>query len=104
MAGRHGRCDPALCERTTKELRNRTESRPRYNIGVERLRRGILNLVTCASLLLCIATAALFLRSLFVGDQWIWNDPDCSECISRLNSGGGRLRYSWHDTRAFSPI
>ena len=71
---------------------------------MERLRRIILSSLTLLSLPLCLVITTLFLRSLFIGDQWIWNDRDCSECISRLQSGAGRLRYSWHDTRAFSGV
>jgi tRNA(Ile2) C34 agmatinyltransferase TiaS len=69
-----------------------------------RVGRWLLNAVTLLSLVLCAATCVLWVRSYRVGDQWVWNDPGCSDCVSRLNAGAGRVRYAWQDTRALSGV
>ena len=52
---------------------------PKYHVGVRRLRRIILNALTFLSLLICLATAGLWVRSYWVRDelQWYrWSDAE----------------------------
>ena len=68
---------------------------------VKRSLRILFNIVTAVSLLLCIATAVLWVRSYVIGDEWVWYDRTCSECPFDVRTGDGRWQYTWADVRSF---
>ena len=72
---------------------------------MKRLARILLNVVTLLSLLVFVATVALWTRSHAVGDQWIWHDtPGNQERFASLASGRGWVRYGWWDNSRLSGI
>jgi hypothetical protein len=59
----------------------------RYNpSAVKRLRRILLTSATALSLLLCLITASLAIRSIHHFDSWDWNTPTCAASLW-TNSG-----------------
>jgi hypothetical protein len=67
---------------------------------MKRLARWFFNSFALLCALFFGAGAALWVRSSFVGDMWLWYDRD--GCTNTGRSGAGRLRYSWSDERMFS--
>ena len=58
----------------------------------------LLNLLTVLLLLLCVAAAALWVRSHRVGDEWLWvghPSPGAPEQGLSLSSHGGQFTLDW---------
>jgi hypothetical protein len=73
------------------------------------MRRKLFNLVATASLLLCVGVCSSWVRSYWVGDQWIWSDgADRPRRVYRmghryvLTLTQGRV-YLMHDTSWWFP-
>src|SRR5215212_8607736 len=55
------------------------------------------NIASFLSLLICLATAVMWIRSCFVGDNWVWYERECQNCYNTIRSGRGWIRYGWAD-------
>jgi hypothetical protein len=69
-----------------------------------RLARWLFNITSILSLLICIATAAVWIRSYFVGDNWVWYEQECQNCYNTIRSGRGWIRYGWTDMTMMTGI
>ena len=61
------------------------------------LLRWLFNIASFLSLLICLATAVMWIRSCFVGDNWVWYERECQNCYNTIRSGRGWIRYGWAD-------
>jgi hypothetical protein len=68
------------------------------------LLRWSFNLACVVSLLICLACAALWTRSYFVGDNWVWYEQECQNCYNTIRSGRGWIRYGWTDMSMMTGI
>lgn len=64
---------------------------------MRRLFRWAFNLCAAGSAVLFMGACVLWVRSEWVGDQWVWYDRDCGGCFSTLTLACGRVRYAWTD-------
>src|SRR5215208_4024714 len=61
------------------------------------LLRWLFNIASFLSLLICLANAVMWIRSCFVGDNWVWYERECQSCYNTIRSGRGWIRYGWAD-------
>lgn len=68
--------------------------------------RRLFTVASALSLLLCMGTAALWVRSHWAGDSvgWYSADPRSLQCVCReLNVGNGLVRFDWSRDRLETP-
>src|SRR5688572_25949990 len=68
------------------------------------LLRWLFNIASLLSLLICMATAVMWIRSYFVGDNWVWYERECQNCYNTIRSGRGWIRYGWTDMSRMTGI
>ena len=63
---------------------------------MKRLLRWFFNIAALFSTLLGLAVGVIGVRSYWIGDMWIWYDPD-PYASNMLRVGHGYIQYAWYD-------
>src|SRR6267142_948072 len=72
---------------------------------MKRLLRWIFSMVALISVLLGLVVAAIWVRSYWVGDTWLWYDPPpAGVCSNHLRLGHGYVQYVWWDVSRYSGL